>query len=131
MGVDYYHCESCDESQYEEYVGWCQGCSKGLCTSCLTNNDIGSNYAWEYGLKFDSTKPELMKEYKEKGFELYKEDGSPYYEDGETIDDSSIAPKYCPFCEGIQINRDEVLDYLLFKYNVEIEDVWKELQEKK
>lgn len=128
MGVDFYHCASCEESRYEEYVGWCQGCSKGLCTACVVNDDVKSDYAYQYGYKFDSGNPELMKKYEAEGYSLYRENGESYYEDGDVLDDSSISSNYCPFCTGVEVNRDEVLDYLLSKYDLKIEDVWKELR---
>lgn len=127
MGVDYYHCESCDESRYEEYVGNCQACGNNLCTYCLVNKEHDSRYAYEHGLRYDSTKPELMKQYEESGFNLNDKDGKCYYKDGDIIDDSGIQSKFCPFCTGKQVDRDAVLEYLLEKYNVKIEDVWKEM----
>lgn len=127
MGVDFYYCEVCENSRYEEYVGNCQGCGKGICTACVTNDDINSDYEHLYGLKYNSSEPELMKKYEEEGFHIYNENGESYYEDDEIIDDSSISSKYCPFCQGIMIDRDAVLDFLLLKYNLKIEDVWKEI----
>jgi hypothetical protein len=61
MGVDYYHCEVCGESRYEEYVGNCNKCGNSLCTNCLVNKDFDDRYAHRYGYKFDSLNPELMK----------------------------------------------------------------------
>ena len=127
MGVDYYHCTACDESLYEEYVGWCQGCGNGLCTDCLVDKEIESRYAYQHGLYFNSEKPELMKEYEAMGYTLYKDNGEPYYENEDVIDDSGIAAKFCPYCTGKQVNREAVLEYLLKKHDVKIEDVWGEM----
>lgn len=130
MGVDFYHCTVCDESRYEEYVGWCQGCSNGLCTACLVNKENDSPYAYQHGLIFDSEEPELMKEYEALGYALYKEDGESYYDDGDVIDDSGIADKFCPYCTGKKIDEGSVLLYLLDKYDLKIEEVWEEMNKK-
>lgn len=131
MGVSFYSCDSCGESLYEEYVGHCIKCDSSLCTSCLINDDIKDRFAYKYGYVYDSNNPELMEQYKEAGFYLTKENGDPYYEDGDIIDDSGIAEKYCPFCSGNSINDDELLSYLLTKFNLDKEKEWKEYKSKK
>ena len=130
MSVDYYHCEVCDESRYEEYVGTCTKCGKSLCAWCLVNYESNSPYVHGAGYTFDSENPELMKKYEEEGFSLYDNDGVPCYEDGDTIDDSSIAPNFCPYCSGDVVDRDSVLNYLLDKYDLSINDVWREIKTK-
>ena len=131
MGVDYYECKSCGESRYEEYVGWCQSCGAKLCTHCLINNDIGSRFSYDYGLVFYKDEPEEMKKIEEMGFDLYDDKGNPYYEDGDIIDDSSIQPKYCPFCSGDEINKDELYDFILEKYNLSESEEWKDYKKNK
>lgn len=131
MGVDYYACDSCGEALYEEYVGNCTKCGASLCTSCLINNDIEDRFAYSYGLRYDPNNPELMQKYADEGFSIYDEKGNPYYEEGDIIDDSAIQPKYCPFCSGDQVNEEEVLKYIIEKYNININEEWKELKKKK
>ena len=130
MGVDYYGCDCCGESRYEEYVGSCTECGTRLCTSCVVNDDIGSSYAHEYGLKFDSTKVEEMKILVDKGYSLYKEDGTPWYEDGDLIDESSIDKHYCPYCSGNNINTDMVYAHIVEKYNIDVQKEWDEIKGK-
>lgn len=130
MGVDYYHCESCDESLYEEYVGSCTKCGNSLCTSCLINNDVNSRYAHHYGYKFDSINELLLKQLEAEGFHFKDKNGNFTYEDGEIVDDSGIQAKYCPFCSGDIIDKDKVLDYLITKYKLDIKKVWKEIKDK-
>jgi len=116
MSVEHYHCESCEESIYEEYVGHCAECQKRICTFCTINNEIDSNYEYDYRLKYDGSK-EQREEY---GFD---EDS---YEIGEPIEDVGIDPKYCPFCIGNQYTSDDLLNYLLAKYNLTEESVKEE-----
>ena len=105
MGVDFYGCHSCGESRYEEYVASCPCCGHRVCTSCVVNDDINSRYAYDYGVKYDGTK-EQIEEY-----------GITYeYELGEIIDDTGIAPKYCPFCNGTKVNDKDLLNFLISNY---------------
>jgi hypothetical protein len=131
MGVDYYHCEVCGESRYEEYVGNCNKCGNSLCTSCLINKDFNDRYAHHYGYKFDSLNPELMKKYQDEGYCLYDSDGTPYYEDGEIISDSGIDSKYCPFCSGEKIDEALLFKHIVKKYNIDINKEWREVKKSK
>jgi hypothetical protein len=88
----------------------------------LINKDHKSEWAHQYGISFDSNKPELMKEIIG---EVWADCG---YEEGEMIDDTAIDPKYCPFCSGEKVDNERVLDYLLEKYKLNIKDVWKEMK---
>ena len=130
MSVDYYSCSHCNKSVYEEYIGSCNKCGKELCTDCLINDDVKSKYAYRYGYVFDSSNPELMERYIKEGFELYNDSGDPFYEDGDIIDDSWINSKYCPFCSGTSVDRDRVLDYIVKKYKIDINNEWNELLNK-
>lgn len=102
MGVEFYHCDCCKESRYEEYVGNCTECGHSLCTYCLTNDDIESNYASHYGVIYDGSKEQkelygIKDDWEEKGWVTL----------GELIDDTYIDPKYCPYCqiEKVDINK--------------------------
>lgn len=130
MGVSYYACESCGESCYEEYVGECIKCDATVCTDCLVNREIDSNFAYEYGYVFNSENVELMKKYIDMGFTLYKADGSPYYDEGDIIGDSGIDEKYCPYCSGNEINKDILFNYIVEKYKLDVQAEWKELKGK-
>ena len=99
MSVDYYSCDSCEESRYEEYVATCSKCFHSVCTACVVNDDIESNCAYEYGTKYDGS--ESQRE------EFGIEDNT--YEIGEIIDDTGIDPKYCPFCSGNEVHNDDLL----------------------
>lgn len=103
MGVDFYGCDCCGESRYEEYVDYCSKCGHSLCTRCLVNKESDSIYAYDHGVRFDGT--EIMA--KEYGFDI--ED----YEVGDVIDDIGIDENYCPFCSGNRIHNDELLDFAL------------------
>lgn len=137
MGVDFKGCNQCGESRYDEYVGECQKCDNSLCTDCLINKEgvVGdTQFAFSYGIQFDIENLEEMKRLEEEeGYTFFKEDGTPYYMDGELIDDSSIQPIYCPFCSGNEIDDARVLEFLLGEYkryyiNVTKEDIWKEIK---
>lgn len=108
MGVEYHSCRKCGEARYEEYVGNCTSCSASLCTNCVVNDDINSSYASSYGVVFDGSK-EMRKEYDIK--DEYIEKG--WIEEGEVIDDTSIAPKYCPYCQGKAINKSSFIKFLV------------------
>jgi len=120
----------CGESLYEEYVGHCNKCHNSLCTHCLVNKDINVLYAHKYGYKFNSNDPELMRKYENEGYTLYKPDGESYYKDGDIIDDSGIDSKYCPFCSGEKIDNDALLKHIIKKYNIDIQNEWKEIKKK-
>jgi hypothetical protein len=126
MSVDYYQCDKCEESVYSEEKGECggytRGCGKTLCTSCLVNDDLDERYAYYYGIKFDASQ-EQMEEFKIKDINSYKL--------GDIIDDSGIDPKYCPYCSGKEVHDDDVLNFLLKRYELDIEDVKKEIRNAK
>lgn len=104
MSVDFYHCDCFGESRYEEFVGYCSKCGNSLCTSCVVNDDIKSNYAYDYGVKFDGSKEQIEK------YEIH-EDYIP--EIGEVIDDVGMDSKYCPFCNGNKVSDNDLLYYAL------------------
>lgn len=118
MSVDFYHCECCGESRYEEYVGSCNKCQHRICTHCLENDDLDSNYAHDYNVKFDGSK-EQKEEY---GVES-KEESEYGYTIGEIIDDSGIDSKYCPFCNNTKVSDDDLFRFLLKKYELDYEKV--------
>ena len=125
MGVSYYGCSVCGESVYEEYAASCTNCEKTLCTDCLVNNDIGSQYSHSYGIEFDPEKiDEIAKYLNMKTDDFFAEDGQPYWGDGEIIDDTSIDKKYCPYCAGETIDDEKVLEYILEKYNINKREIW-------
>ena len=84
MSVDYYSCDCCGESVYEEYVGHCDKCGHSLCTECLVNDDIESPYAYDYHVKCDGTKEQADRY----GFEVGD------IKVGEVIYNVGIDPKY-------------------------------------
>jgi len=114
MSVDFYSCDCCEESRYEEYVGHCSNCGHSLCTSCLINNDIDSRYAYEYNVKFDGSKKQ-----KEEYCIESKEESKYGYEIGDVIDDVGIDSKYCPFCSGNKIHNDDLLEFALKLLNTD------------
>jgi len=121
MSVDYYSCDCCEESVYEEFVKHCEKCGHNICTECVVNDDIDSEYASKYRVKFDGSEEQkdeygITQEDIEKG----------YFKIGEPITDTGIDPKYCPFCNGEMIHNDDLLDYLLTKYNLSKDEVKKE-----
>lgn len=127
MSVDYYSCDCCRESVYEEYVGHCSECGHSLCTDCLINNNIKSNYACDYKVKFDGTK-----EQKEKyGIESIEEDPKYGYKIGEAIDDVGIDSKYCPFCSGEEIHNDDLLNFALIKLKISKDELINEYKNRK
>lgn len=126
MSVDFYGCESCGESRYEEYVAHCSGCGHRICTSCVVNDDVNSRYAHYYGVKFDNS-PEQREEFGVKS----KEEDQYGYEIGEIIDDTGIAEKYCPFCNGNKVSNDDLLEYLLERYGLSKEEAKKDYLENK
>lgn len=115
MSVDFYSCDCCGESRYEEYVGWCTSCGHKICTRCVVNDNVESDFACEYGIRFNGT--DAMKE----EFGL-----SDDFEIDEVIDDTSITPMYCPFCSGNQVTEGDLLDFMLNKFNISLEDITKE-----
>ena len=121
MSVDYYSCDCCEESVYEEFVKHCEKCGHNICTECIVNDDINSEYASGYRVKYDGSEEQkeqygITEEYIEKG----------WVEIGKPIQDTGIDPKYCPFCNGNMIHNDDLLDYLLSKYNLSKDEVKKE-----
>lgn len=131
MSVDFYACKCCGESRYEEYVGSCNKCGASIGTCCVVNDDVKSKYAYSYGYRFDPDNIELMNQYKREGFELYGDEGDPYYEDGDVIDDSGIDSKYCPFCSGESINKELLFDFIVSKFKIDINKEWKLFKTKK
>ncbi|MEH6848161.1 hypothetical protein [Bacillus thuringiensis] len=108
MGVEYHSCDKCSEARYEEYVGRCTSCYASLCTHCVVNDDIDSIYASQYGVIFDGSE-EQRKEYDIKDEHIEK----GWYVIGEKIDDSSIAPQYCPYCQCTAIDESRFVKFLV------------------
>lgn len=121
MSVDFYECDCCEKSVYEEYVGHCNKCGHSLCTDCLINDDIESSYAHEYGVICDGTSEQAEKY----GF------SAGAYEIDEIIDDTGIDSKYCPFCSGDEVHDEDLLKYLIKKYDIEKDDLIKEYKANK
>jgi len=113
MSVEYYPCNCCGESVYDEYVERCVKCGKRICTSCVVNDDINSEYAGRYCVKFDGSE-EQKEEYRITEKDIEK----GWVQIGKPIDNTGIDPKYCPFCNGDKIHNDDLLNYLLIKYNL-------------
>lgn len=112
MGVEFYHCDCCEESRYEEYVGRCDGCGHKLCTACVVNDDIGSSYANHYGERYSGTQEQkerlgIEEDWEEKGWVTL----------GEVIDDVDMQPKYCPFCQGEAFDEVKFHNWLYDKLN--------------
>lgn len=126
MSVDYYSCDCCEESVYEEFVRHCEKCGHRICTNCVVNDDINSEYASRYRIKFDGSE-EQKEEYGITDEEIEK----GYFKIGEPLDDTGIDPKYCPFCNGESIHNDDLLSFLLNKYNLSMEEVRNEYLDKK
>lgn len=103
MSVDFYACLCCGESRYSEYVGHCTSCGKRICTNCVVNDDVESEYANDYGVVYDGSDEQKAE------YEL--EDG--WFEEGDIIDDTSIQPKYCPFCDGSEVDDSDLLEFAL------------------
>ena len=121
MSVNYNSCDCCEESVYEEYVKHCEKCGHNICTNCVVNDDINSDYASKYCIKFDGS--DEQKEV----YGITEEDiKNGWFKIGEAISDTGIDPKYCPFCNGEIIHNDDLLDYLLNKYNLTKDEVKKE-----
>lgn len=123
MGVSYYACKCCGESIYEEYVGACTECSKYLCTECLVNDDVHSDYASDYGVIYDGSiqqkeKYGIQDDWEEKGWVTIDE----------VIDDTSISPKYCPYCQGYQLDKEKFYNWLLNKLEKSEEDLINEYE---
>ena len=136
MGVEHYGCKRCEESVYEEFVDRCTNCGSRLCTDCLVNKDVDykgkpSRFAYHYGLRFDSNNEELVKEWLEEGYVTKDEEGNYDMEEGELLQDSAIDPKYCPYCQGSEVNKDEVLNFLLRKFGLGLDQVWEMIKQEK
>lgn len=133
MGVDFKGCNSCGESRYDEYVGECRKCDNSVCTDCLINKGGKTDpFAGSYGIEFDPGKMDEMNKLQNEGGGIFKEDGSPYYSDGEIIEETSIDHKYCPYCSGNEIDDAEMLEYFLKEYKHQYgftkEEVWAEVK---
>lgn len=121
MSVDFYSCDCCEESRYEEFVHHCDKCGHSLGTCCVVNDDIGSSYAHDYCVKFDGTK-EMMEEYGINEEYIEKE----WVVEGEVIDDTGIDPKYCPFCNKTSVSDDDLLRYLIRKHEIDKDELIEE-----
>jgi hypothetical protein len=121
MSVDFYSCDCCGESRYEECVHHCDKCQHSLCTYCLVNDDINDQYTHQYCIRYDGS-DEMKKEY---GIDdEWIEKG--WVEVGGIIDDTGIDPKYCPFCTGEKVAKEDVFDYLIKKLGLDYEELKQE-----
>lgn len=124
MGVDFYACKCCGESRYEEYIDYCEGCGKRIGTCCVVNDDIGDNFTYPYRVKYDGS-AEQKEEYDIE--DDWEEKG--WVTTGEPLDDVGIDPKYCPFCSGEEVAKEDVLTYLLKKCGISYEEAEKEYRQ--
>jgi hypothetical protein len=130
MGVDYYSCDVCGEALYEEYVDNCANCDRNLCVDCLDVDDkrIDGSYTSPYVL---CNEVEDMTDEEKENFlrPLYEKYGQ------ETVDEwvsyGGINPSYCPYCNGSQVDNEDLLQYLLTKYNLKYDDVVEEYKTSK
>lgn len=113
MGVEFYACDCCGDSRYEEYVDHCGSCGHALGTCCVVNDYIGSSYAYDYGVRYDGSKEQIEE------YGIDPED----YEIDDIVEDSGIDSKFCPFCSGNVVAKEDLFDYLLKKYGLVYEDV--------
>lgn len=97
------YCPCCSEIRYYENVHYCNKCSQILCRSCLVNDDLDKQWIHDYCIPYDGTK-EMREEY---GFN----EGD--YEIGEIIDDAGVLSKYCPYCNGLKVNDDMLLEFAM------------------
>jgi hypothetical protein len=91
----------------------------------VTNDDVNSQYAHSYGAVFDGSE-EMIKEYNITEEELEK----GYIKVGELIDDTAIMPKYCPYCQGVEINEQQFVEFLIEKLGTSREALEKEFLKK-
>ena len=127
MSVDFYSCDSCGDSAYEEYVGHCSKCGHSLCTNCLINKgEIDSRFAGHYNVKFDGS------EYQKEEYGAESKDDNEYgYEIGDIIDDTGIDSKYCPFCNGEEVHNDDLLEFAIWKLDVTKDQLTEEYHKSK
>jgi hypothetical protein len=43
MNVDFYECDSCEESRYKGNVARCESCGHIICDDCVIDNDNGDD----------------------------------------------------------------------------------------
>lgn len=130
MGVDYKACSVCEEALYEEYVDNCCNCGRNLCVECLnvTEKRIDGDYTYPYVLSHEID--EMNKEEKENFLQpLYDKYGKEAVD--KWVSWGGINPSYCPYCNGSQVDNDDLLQYLLTKYNLKLDDVIQEYKNSK
>jgi len=103
MSVDYYGCDHCGQSRYSEFVKWCDNCNRMICTKCVINDDVKSEYAHSYQVRYDGTAEQ------HESYGIKEGD----YNISDIIDDTGIDPKYCPYCSGDAYTDNDLLSLAL------------------
>jgi hypothetical protein len=98
MSVDYYKCEVCKLSRFEDRVRSCESCDEDVCIGCLI--DVPDDIPFEHYSGFN-----------DEGFEqLSNEDGY-------------LRRKHCPFCSGNEVSDGSILSWLLEKTGLTEDEV--------
>lgn len=63
MSVDYYSCDSCGESRYEEAVAHCNSCGRDICDECVVHDNEKDNDYEGYFPSYMMDEIGLKKEY--------------------------------------------------------------------
>lgn len=125
MGVDYYSCDVCGEALYSECTDNCSNCGRRLCTECLDVEDNNRDEYYAYPYRLYHELKDLTEEEKEKFLQpMYEKYGKELVD--EWIESEGINPNYCPYCNGSQVDNEDLFQYLLDKYNLKLEDVKEE-----
>jgi hypothetical protein len=118
MSVDFYNCDCCNESVYEEDVHTCANCQQNVCITCAIEQDDGDYFTTL--CQFD--RDENPDDYKKNLKEIKK-----YGLDEEYMDEDMFNPKFCPFCNKKEVGDQQIINYLLKKTNMTLEEVKKEI----
>lgn len=114
MSVDFYSCDCCGDSRYEEYVHECPNCGRDICEDCFNEN---------------ADTPERIESKEDITEEQYNYLCNKYSKeliDKQVICWGEMNPEHCPFCGGNEVHIDDLFDFALSKLNITKEQLIKE-----
>jgi hypothetical protein len=106
MSVDYYSCDCCGDSRYEEYVYGCPVCGRDICNHC-TNENVETPMGIDQ--KDDLTEEQYLYLCNKYGKEMI---------DKYVIGYGEMNPEYCPFCGGNKVHDEDLLNFALDKLGI-------------
>ena len=104
MSVDFYGCDSCGDSRFEDLISECAKCGHYICDDCMMGKPISTNTPPFIGERSEIT---------DEDYEVLCEKYGKHIVDNCIIGMDYLNPEYCPFCNGEKVHDSDLLYFAL------------------